>query len=196
MYPTLGPWGVRIHWITGGYPKFVAQGLNENWLPVWLQKAGYNTYYTGKLFNAHTVQNWNNPRPKGWTSSDFLLDPHTYDYLNATFQRNGNSPVSHPGEYSTDLIARKAYGLLEEGISSKKPFFLTLAPIAPHSNVDSNGFKAMSESDESARVLMTAPIPAERHKYLFPDAKVPRNANFNPDQVEPLYLIYFRGLTL
>jgi arylsulfatase A-like enzyme len=28
----------------GGYPKFVAQGLNENFLPVWLQEAGYNTY--------------------------------------------------------------------------------------------------------------------------------------------------------
>jgi arylsulfatase len=27
---------------------------------------------------------------------------------------------------------------------------------------------------------MTAPIPAERHKDLFPDAKVPRTANFNP----------------
>ena len=27
---------------------------------------------------------------------------------------------------------------------------------------------------------MTAPIPADRHKHLFPDAKVPRTPNFNP----------------
>lgn len=54
----------------GGYPKFVSQGYNDKYLPVWLQDAGYNTYYTGKLFNAHTTDNWNNPFPKGWTGSD------------------------------------------------------------------------------------------------------------------------------
>jgi N-acetylglucosamine-6-sulfatase len=59
----------------GGYPKFVQQGLNENWLPVWLQELGYNTYYTGKLFNAHTVDNYDDPHVKGFNHSDFLLDP-------------------------------------------------------------------------------------------------------------------------
>ena len=53
----------------GGYPKFVSQGLNENFLPVWLQEAGYNTYYTGKLFNAHTVENYHSPYVKGFTGS-------------------------------------------------------------------------------------------------------------------------------
>jgi N-acetylglucosamine-6-sulfatase len=160
----------------------VAQGFNENWLPVWLQAAGYNTYYTGKLFNAHTVENWNSPRPAGWTSSDFLLDPHTYDYLNATFQSNEHPPVQHEGEYSTDVLAKKAYGLLDEGVKSKRPFFLTLAPVAPHSNVDPTTF----DHDEPARkIQMTAPIPAKRHKYLFPEAKVPRKPNFNPHKVPP-----------
>ncbi|KAI6712280.1 hypothetical protein JHW43_005200 [Diplocarpon mali] len=162
----------------GGYPKFVAQGFNENWLPVWLQDAGYSTFYTGKLFNAHTVDNWNSPHPAGWTSSDFLLDPFTYSYLNSTFQRNEHRPVSHEGEYSTDVLAEKAYGLLQEGIDSKRPFFLTVAPIAPHSDV--KPFPSVPGGAE--RVRMTAPIPAERHKHLFSDAMVPRTANFNPDQ--------------
>ncbi|KAH7327134.1 alkaline-phosphatase-like protein [Rhexocercosporidium sp. MPI-PUGE-AT-0058] len=161
----------------GGYPKFVAQGFNENWLPVWLQKAGYSTYYTGKLFNAHTVSNYNAPFPSGWTSSDFLLDPHTYQYLNATFQRNTSPPVSHESEYSTDVLAQKAYGLLSEGIASKKPFFLTVAPIAPHADV--KPFPTIPGKDHE--VHMTAPVPAERHKHLFPSARVPRTANFNPD---------------
>lgn len=56
--------------LAGGYPKFVSQGYNEKYLPVWLQDAGWNTYYTGKLFNAHSTDNWNNPFPKGWTGSD------------------------------------------------------------------------------------------------------------------------------
>ena len=149
----------------GGYPKFVAQGFNENWLPLWLQDAGYSTYYTGKLFNHHTVENWNLPHPSGWTSSDFLLDPFTYAYLNATFQRNGHPPVSHEGEYSTDVLAKKAYGLFDGGVKSEKPFFLALAPVAPHSNLDPF-FLGIP-----GKVRITAPIPAERHKHLFPGAK-------------------------
>lgn len=54
---------------TGGYPKFVAGGFNENYLPVWLQKAGYNTYYTGKLFNVHTTENYNSPFAAGFTGN-------------------------------------------------------------------------------------------------------------------------------
>ena len=54
---------------SGGYPKFVAQGLNENYLPVWLQAAGYDTYYVGKLFNAHTVDNYFDPYVAGFTAS-------------------------------------------------------------------------------------------------------------------------------
>jgi arylsulfatase A-like enzyme len=54
---------------TGGYPKFVSQGLNDKYLPVWLQQAGYNTYYTGKLFNAHSVDTYNSPFAAGWTAS-------------------------------------------------------------------------------------------------------------------------------
>ena len=36
--------------LLGGYPKFISEGFNDAYLPVWLQEAGYNTYYTGKLF--------------------------------------------------------------------------------------------------------------------------------------------------
>ncbi|KAH8816385.1 alkaline-phosphatase-like protein [Xylogone sp. PMI_703] len=164
----------------GGYPKFVAQGFNENYLPVWLQEAGYSTYYTGKLFNAHTVENWNSPHPAGWTSSDFLLDPHTYEYLNATFQRNNEPPVSWEGKYSTDVLGNKAYGLLDEAVDSQKPFFLVVAPVAPHSNV--NLTARLNPENPIQDIRMTAPIPAERHKHLFPGVKVPRTPNFNPAQ--------------
>ena len=117
---------------TGGYPKFVAEGLNNNWLPVWLQQAGYNTYYTGKLFNAHTVDNYNRPFVNGFTGSEFLLDPFTYQYYNASMSRNGNAPVNYLGQYSNDLVANKAYGFLDDAITAGKPFFLGVAPIAPH----------------------------------------------------------------
>ncbi|OJI79581.1 hypothetical protein ASPTUDRAFT_59643 [Aspergillus tubingensis CBS 134.48] len=161
----------------GGYPKFISQGLNDNYLPVWLQEAGYNTYYTGKLFNVHTVDNYNAPFPAGFTGSDFLLDPFTYDYLNSTFQRDRESPQSYEGEYSTDVLGQKAYRLLDEAVTAQKPFFLTVAPIAPHCNVFMNG----TGLDANPKFSFSAPIPAKRHEHLFPDAKVPRTPSFNPE---------------
>ncbi|OTB18106.1 hypothetical protein K445DRAFT_308751 [Daldinia sp. EC12] len=167
----------------GGYPKFVSQGFNDNYFPVWLQEAGYNVYYTGKLFNVHTVENYNSPAPGGFTGSDFLLDPYTYNYLNSTFQRNGEEPRSYEGQYSTDVLAEKAYGLLDEAVDAGKPFFLVAAPVAPHANVVMKDSASDGHRDlDNLPFEFTEPVPAERHKHLFKDEKVPRTANFNPDK--------------
>ncbi|KAI2834522.1 hypothetical protein CBS147321_5572 [Aspergillus niger] len=160
----------------GGYPKFVAQGFNENFLPVWLQSAGYNTYYTGKLFNSHSVATYNAPFVNGFNGSDFLLDPHTYSYWNATYQRNHEPPRSYEGQYTTDVMKEKASGLLADALDSDAPFFLTVAPIAPHTNIDVEGLSG------AGGPKMTEPLPAPRHAHLFADAKVPRTPNFNPDK--------------
>ncbi|KAH7310577.1 alkaline-phosphatase-like protein [Stachybotrys elegans] len=171
----------------GGFPIFVKNGHNENYLPVWLQQSGYNTYYTGKMFNAHTIWNYDSPHLKGWNGSDFLLDPNTYDYWNATTQRNHDAPENHLGEYSTDVIAKKALGFLADASASDKPFFLGIAPIAPHSNVNSTILNPVKGPDDDVPVsddLFRVNIPkaAKRHEHLFPDVKVPRTDNFNPDK--------------
>ena len=55
---------------TGGWPKFTDQGLNDNYLPVWLSNAGINTYYVGKFMNGFSKGNLATPEPpKGWTNS-------------------------------------------------------------------------------------------------------------------------------
>lgn len=168
--------------VEGGYPKFVSQGLNDAYLPVWLQEAGYNTYYTGKLFNSHTVENYNDPYPAGFNGSDFLLDPYTYEYLNASFQRNRDPPESYEGQYSTDVLATKAYGFLNDAVKSKNPFFLTIAPNAPHSNVKFARTRVNGSIQEDD-VELSPPVPAERHQNLFNSAVIPRTANFNPEKV-------------
>lgn len=60
----------------GGYPKFIQEGYNKKWLPVWLQDAGYQTYFTGKLMNSHSIDNY---KPKvadlGLDGHDFMLEP-------------------------------------------------------------------------------------------------------------------------
>lgn len=149
------------------------RGFNDDYLPVWLQNAGYDTYYTGKLFNGHTTSNYDSPHVAGFTSSDFLLDPFTYDYLNSTYQRNHDPPVSYEGRHTTEVITEKSLGFLEDGLKSEKPFFLAVAPIAPHSHV--NGA-------QSGPTMMTEPIPQKKHKNLFRNTKVPRTKNFNPDE--------------
>lgn len=151
------------------------QGFNDNFLPVWLQDAGYNTYYTGKLFNAHTIYNYDRPYVNGFNGSDFLLDPYTYSYLNATYQRNHDPPVSYEGQHTTDVITQKALGFLDDALEGERPFFLTVAPIAPHSDIDPN--------DKTGGATMGAPIPLERHQHLFEGVQVPRTPHFNPDQV-------------
>jgi arylsulfatase A-like enzyme len=109
---------------TGGYPKFVDRGFNNDFLPVWLQQAGYDTYYTGKLMNAHSVDNYDSPHVS------------TYDYMNATYQRNHDPPVSYLGRHTTEVLREKAMGFLENALDGEWPFFLAVAPIAPHSNMN------------------------------------------------------------
>lgn len=156
----------------GGYPVFVREGWNDNWLPVWLQQVGYNTYYTGKLFNHHSISTYDQPLVNGFNGSDFLLDPYTYDYYNSVMTRNGMKPVSYAGQYSPDVVAEKAYDFLDEAVVQAKPFFLGIAPIAPHSDVQAGVRPA----------VMSAPAYAKRHAHLFKDYKIPRTANFNPDK--------------
>ena len=99
--------------------------------------------------------------------------------MNSTFQRNRNKPVSYVGNYSTDVLASKAYGFLDDAVKANKPFFLAAAPNAPHGNVAWDGDGAIGK----AHFTFAAPIPAETHKHLFPNELVPRTANFNPDKV-------------
>lgn len=142
-----------------------------------MQKAGYDTYYTGKLMNSHSVDYYDKPYAAGFNGSDFVLDPYTYDYMNATYQRNHDQPVSYLGRHTTEVLTEKAMGFLEDALTCERPFFLTVTPIAPHSNM--NGTYGAG----AGPLWMDEPIPEERHKYLFPEAKVPRTANFNPKEV-------------
>jgi N-acetylglucosamine-6-sulfatase len=55
----------------GGWPKVQDVGLWNRYLPVWLKEKGYNTYYSGKLYNAHSKENYDREGKyaAGWTES-------------------------------------------------------------------------------------------------------------------------------
>lgn len=176
--------------VTGGYPKIVKQGINDDYLPVWMQAAGYQTYYTGKLWNTHNIDNYNKPAVKGFNGSDFLLDPYTYDYWHAKMTRNGAAPEDYSGQYSPDIIAEKANGFLDQAIQNDDPFFLVVAPVAPHSNI--LGDATFSDSYSAAMAPgppgFAIPEYAPRHAHLFKDYKIPRGENFNPDKVSKTFV--------
>lgn len=127
--------------------------------------------------NSHSVESYNDPFVKGFNGSDFLLDPYTYSYYNSTYQRNHEEPKSYEGHYTTDVITEKGMGFLNDALESDRPFFLTVAPIAPHANIEP------SELAGEGATLMTAPVPAPGYRHLFKDVKLPRTPNFNPENV-------------
>jgi N-acetylglucosamine-6-sulfatase len=94
----------------------------------------------------------------------------TYEYYNATITHNGEPPVSYEGQYSPDLVSQYALGYLDDAASRNEPFFIAVAPIAPHSNM------RLQEPKQ-----FDLPQYAKRHAGLFSDYKIPRTENFNPD---------------
>ncbi|KAK7034486.1 hypothetical protein VNI00_012333 [Paramarasmius palmivorus] len=153
----------------GGYHLFCEKGQNDAYLPVFLQEAGYNTYYTGKLMNGLSWDLIHSEYPKGWTYSDFLVDPNAYLYFNASFSANNtdSSPVSFEGQYQVDVVKDKALGLFQDALAdSGKPFFLGIAPTAPHLEVQFDGG-------------FTEPLPRADEASLFEDVIIPRSPSFN-----------------
>jgi N-acetylglucosamine-6-sulfatase len=87
--------------------------------------------------------------------------------------RNGAAPVSYKGQYSPDITAQKAYGFLDEAMSHDAPWFVAVAPIAPHS------LCVISQPEFYSNYTQYAP----RHAHLFKDYKIPRTSNYNPIKV-------------
>lgn len=106
-----------------------------------------------------------------------MLEPYTYDYYNPTFVRNYDEPVHHENEYATDLVSEKALAFIDDASKSARPFFLGVAPVAPHSNTE------YVNVDGTMKPVTSAPIPAKRHENLFEDVVVPRTPHFNPQTV-------------
>lgn len=104
-----------------------------------------------------------------------------YWYMNSTWQRNTDPPVSFEGEHNGDVLTKKALGMLDDAAKADAPFFLGIAPIAPHCNIWAPSYKYGVGSPMN-EVEFSPPVPADRHAHLFKHSKVPRTSNFNPDE--------------
>ncbi|KAI0427902.1 arylsulfatase [Xylaria sp. FL1042] len=148
----------------GNFDKYLQSGQNDDNLPHWLTAAGYNAEYIGKIMNGYNTANYAQA-PGGWTYIQTAVDDYTYEYNNAVFSLNGQTPISYPGYHQSDIISAMAVDRIEQLAAQDKPFFLGISPTTPH--VELGGGKW--------------PVPPVRYENEFPDLKAPRTNNWNPD---------------
>ncbi|GIL77381.1 hypothetical protein Vretimale_2794 [Volvox reticuliferus] len=161
----------------GSFWKFISQRLDDDYLPVWLQKAGYRTMHVGKFLNAMDPTDPRFRCPQGWDTWDALVEPYTYLYNRPGFSTNCGPVEVLEDQYSTDVVSDKADKYIREAVAAGmanggtnyQPFYLQVTPIAPHTQCD-------FVNNAGGCVF---PVPAARHKQLFPDALLPMNPNFN-----------------
>jgi N-acetylglucosamine-6-sulfatase len=97
----------------GGFESFSNQ---DETLPVWLQRAGYETAFVGKYLNEYGASD---PElvPPGWDDWHGLVDYSTYNYFNWAINNNGEVDYHGDREYAEDLIELARTGV-EQDIES------------------------------------------------------------------------------
>ncbi|XP_077398663.1 glucosamine (N-acetyl)-6-sulfatase (Sanfilippo disease IIID), b [Vanacampus margaritifer] len=102
--------------------------------PVFLSKGGYQTFFAGKYLNQYGKKEAGGGGhvPPGWDQWHALVGNSRY--YNYTLSRNGVEEKhgdNYADDYLTDVIAERCLRFLDNR-SPQRPFFLMLAPPAPH----------------------------------------------------------------
>jgi N-acetylglucosamine-6-sulfatase len=148
---------------TGGFARFFNLGEEKSTVAVWLQNAGYRTVLAGKYLNGYPLKNDPLYIPPGWAEWYSPVKGDPYGEFNYSLNENGKQVAygHKPEDYGTDVYVGKVLNFIQRNGKDSQPFFIYLAPYAPH-----------------------APYtPAPRHANLFPDAKAPRTPNFDETDV-------------
>jgi arylsulfatase A-like enzyme len=142
---------------TGGARKFRAIGYDHDTVAVWLQAAGYHTALYGKYLNDYEPEE--GYVPPGWNEWYGAAN----DWFDYALNENGRAVTygSRPEDYLTDVLARHATATIRRQAEAGRPFFLYIAPAAPHAPA----------------------IAAPRHEHLFKDESFPRPASFDEADV-------------
>ena len=87
----------------------------------------------------------------------------------------GSTEVEDPADYQTDVFAAKGAALIARLAPRAKPFFLSVAPLAPHYEHDLGNLP-------EPRPLPN-PRPAPRHATAFADEALPRPPSYDEADV-------------
>ncbi|MBW3633162.1 MAG: sulfatase [Chloroflexi bacterium] len=151
----------------GGFPTFYRLGDEESTVATWLQDTGYRTALVGKYLNRYPKGAPASHVPPGWdewsafASSD--EDEGGSYYSGYALNVDGDTVFygQQPAEYSTDVLTAEATDFVDRAATSGDPFFLYIAPFAPHG----------------------PSTPASRHTGAFADVQAPRPPSFDEDDV-------------
>jgi len=149
----------------GGYLNLDEQDT----LPVWMQRAGYTTSHIGKYPNGYGYRD-ETEVPPGWDEWRGSVDPTTYRMRGYRLNENGRlhsygaSHIEDPNLYQTDVYRDKGADFIRRHAKTRKPFFLSMAFLAPHSENTGVG---------------PAPRPAPRHEGAFAGESLPTGPGFD-----------------
>jgi len=148
----------------GGWPSFHGSGAEQSTLATWLQDAGYRTALVGKYLNLYPDGD-SVIVPPGWSEWYALSTTgrEGTDYYGFTIIANGveRQYGSRMDEYQTDVLADLAVDVVRRAAVDSRPFFLWIAPYAPH----------------------LPATPAPRHQGTFASLRVQRPPSFGEDNV-------------
>jgi arylsulfatase A-like enzyme len=153
----------------GGFKQFYDSGREDSTIATWLQSADYRTALLGKYLNEYPEGAASSYVPPGW--DEWSSSRGYFDYQmveDGEVRSYGKSPE----DYSTDVLSRKATDFVRRSAAENRPFFLYLAPFAPHAAEPEQGGQTLSQ-----------PIPAPRHAEAFADARAPRPPSFDEADV-------------
>ncbi len=113
----------------GGFSRFD----DSSTLATWLQDGGYHTGHVGKYLNGYSDASY---VPPGWDRWQALVDPTTYCMYGYTISDNG-TPVTYgraPSDYQTDVLTARSEAFIAAWghRDDPRPFYLSIAPLAPH----------------------------------------------------------------
>ncbi len=168
------------HQVLGNAPPFGGFGRldTSETLAVWLQRAGYDTTHIGKFLNGY--ENSTVGAPPGWSQWNGTKRTYVFygeqlfvDGQLTTFGSTAEDPdnPAAPENYSTDVFTDLAVDTINSKAPAGKPFFLSLAYLAPHSGGPNSGRCAGSAK------------PAIRHKGLYDAEPLPQPPSFNEADV-------------
>ena len=146
----------ELGYYSGGFAKVIEEGLEKTTIATLLQRAGYETYLVGKYLNGYEDLQVEHV-PEGW---DHWMGMTSTSYYGPKFSDQGSLLETSKETYQTDFISHVSQDWIMTRDKSK-PFFIYIAPFAPHG----------------------PSTPAKRHANLFNDSIAPRYPSYNANDL-------------
>ena len=166
----------------GGYDKLDGSRT----LPVWLRRSGYYTAHVGKYLNGYgrapvpdteVPPGWSEWRgslddPDGFTGGTYTMYGYTLNENRQVVHYGSTPDVVDPATYQTDVYSAKAEAVIRARAPQGKPFYLSVAPLAPH-----------GEGGGVCDCANNNPRAAPRHEGDLAAEALPQPPNFNEADV-------------